>query len=124
MTVKMACSLKVLGIDIDINIFRAAWQVLKDYQKEQLMLENLNLLETDDFERCFAQIGDKYMELSDRSRRRDIGLDDNEENLRLVQRLKEVDYITSFYKKESKKRGSLKTDNKFVSKIVCRIKVN
>ena len=102
MTVKMACSLKVLGIDIDINIFRAAWQVLKDYQKEQLMLENLNLLEADDFERCFAQFGDKYMELSDRSRRRDIGLDDNEENLRLVQRLKEVDYITSFYKKESK----------------------
>lgn len=70
----------------------------------------------------FSALGGQYTDLSDRSRRHEVSLTDCNENWRLVQRLSDVDYITSFQKKSSKEFDPVKSDDKIISRIVCRIK--
>ena len=123
MTTKIARNLNVLRINLNINLFDAAWSLLDIKEKERLMLDHLDLLNADKFENCFSALGGQYTDLSDRSRRHEVSLTDCNENWRLVQRLSDVDYITSFQKKSSKKFDPVKSDDIIIPKIVCRIKV-
>lgn len=122
MTTKIARNLNVLRINLNINLFDAAWNLLDIKEKERLMLDHLDLLNADKFENCFSALGGQYTDLSDRSRRHEVSLTDCNENWRLVQRLSDVDYITSFQKKSSKEFDPVKSDDKIISRIVCRIK--
>lgn len=122
MTTKIARNLNVLRINLNINLFDAAWNLLDIKEKERLMLDHLDLLNADKFENCFFALGGQYTDLSDRSRRHEVSLTDCNENWRLVQRLSDVDYITSFQKKSSKEFDPVKSDDKIISRIVCRIK--
>ena len=122
MTAKIACNLNTLRINLNINLFEATWNLLDIKEKERLMLDHLDLLNADKFESCFSELGGQYTELSDRSRRHEVTLTDSDENLKLVQRLSKVEYITSFQKKQSKEFDPVKSDDIIIMKIVCRIK--
>ncbi len=86
------------------------------------MLNHLDLLDADKFEICFYELGGQYTELSNRSRRHEVSLIDSQDNLKLVHRLEQTEYITSFQKKSSKELNSGKSADKNTSRIVCRIK--
>ncbi len=119
MTTKIARNLNMLRINLDINLFDAAWNLLDIKEKERLMLDHLDLLNADKFESCFSELGGQYAELSDRSRRHEVSLLDTQMNWSLVRRLKEVEYITSFHSKTIKE---FKSKDKTISIIVCRVK--
>lgn len=122
MTTKIARNINALRINLNSNLFDVAWKLLDIKEKERLMLDHLDLLNADKFESCFSELGGQYTELSDRSRRHEVSLTDCNENWRLVQRLSDVDYLTSFQKKSSKVYDPVKSDDKIISRIVCRIK--
>lgn len=117
MTIKMAKSLKSMGIKLNINLFNTAWELLDSKGKENLMLENLNLLDANMFENCFSELEEPYRGLSYRAKRHTVFLPDNQKNRKLAQRLYDIEYITSFQKKPVKTLKSIK------SEIVCRVKV-
>lgn len=122
MTTKIARNLSTLRITLNMNLFDAAWALLDINEKERLMLEHLDLLNADKFEICFSELGGQYAELSDRSRRHEVSLTDSQDNLKLVHRLDETEYITSFQMKSIKEFDPVKSGDKIINKIVCRIK--
>ena len=122
MTTKIARNLSTLRITLNMNLFDAAWALLDINEKERLMLEHLDLLNADKFEICFSELGGKYTELSDRSRRHNVSLTDSQDNLKLIYRLDETEYITSFQMKSIKEFDPVKSEDKTINKIICRIK--
>lgn len=87
------CSMR---ISITKDIFDATWDVLDAGKKKMLMIGHLSLLNADDFETCFSELGEPYQEFTDRSRRHNVTLSDSEEHRALAKRLQQVDYITSY----------------------------
>ena len=122
MTTKIARNINVLRITLDINLFDIAWSLLEIREKERLMLEHLDLLDADKLESCFSELGGQYSELSDRSRRHEVSLTDSQNNLKLIHRLDETEYITSFQMKSIKEFDPVKSEDKTINKIICRIK--
>ncbi len=122
MTAKIARNINSLRITININLFDIAWGLLEIKEKERLMLEHLDLLDADKLESCFSELGGQYLELSDRSRRHEVILTDSQDNLKLIHRLDETEYITSFQMKSIKEFDPVKSSNKIITKIICRIK--
>lgn len=122
MTSKIARNLKSMKVNINIDLFEAAWKLLDQNEKESFMLDNVDLLNADKFKTCFSELGGQYTNLSNRSRRHQVFLTDTSENLKLAQRLNDIGYITSFQKKENKEFDSVKSDDKIMYRIVCRIK--
>lgn len=122
MTTKIARNINALRITLDICLFDIAWGLLEIKEKECLMLKHLDLLDANKLESCFSELGGQYSELSDRSRRHKVSLTDSQENLKLVHRLDETEYITSYQMKSIKEFDPIKSDDKTINKIVCRIK--
>lgn len=82
------------------------------------MIANLELLNVDDMEKCFGELSGQYSVLSERTKRCKVKLDNTENNRKLVEYLKKIDYITSSWEEE-------KTDsngNRQVISIGCKIK--
>lgn len=61
-----------------------------------MFFDHLSLFTADDFERYFSEIGGEYATLSDRTKRYQPVISCSENNSNLVERLKEVGYITSY----------------------------
>lgn len=122
MTSKIAQNIISFGFNINIDIYNAAWKLLDNNGKENLMFSHLDLLDSDSFETCFTALGGEYAGLSDRLHRHEVSLSDTEKNLKLAQRLKEIGYITSYQVKSVKESDKAKLRNKTINKIVCRVK--
>jgi len=118
MTVRIATNLSVLGLEVDLEIFKAAWGCLGESDKQKLMLNNLSLLDADSLYSCFTDLGINYSDFLDRSKQRTVELLDTLENRKLAERLLEVKYITS-YKPNVKKTVEA---NRVTAVITCRIK--
>ena len=85
-----------MRISITKDILDATWDVLDAGKKKMLMIGHFSLLNADDFETCFSELGEPYQEFTDRSRRHNVTLSDSEEHRALAKRLQQVDYITSY----------------------------
>ncbi|MCD8146353.1 MAG: hypothetical protein LUD84_03570 [Clostridiales bacterium] len=103
MTPKIAAQMnqESLGLHITAEIFHAAWGCLDDSGKETLMYRNLCMLEAEDLESCFTDLGGEYNDFLDRSRRHEVSLSNSENHMRLVERLEKVGYITSYLLKDN-----------------------
>ena len=122
LSIAIARKIGGIGLEISISVFDAAWSVLDTIEKEELMMMCLDLLDADRFEKCFSEIGGHYSELADRSRRHTVSLDDNLNNSKLAERLREIGYITSFERKE---RDDYSFDNDHSDShwvIACRVR--
>ena len=118
MTEKIALNMNAEGFKVTKTLFDIAWEILSENQKERLMIANLELLNVDDMEKCFGELSGQYSVLTERTKRRNIKLDNTENNRKLVEYLKKIDYITSSWEEE-------KTDsngNRQVISIGCKIK--
>ena len=60
------------------------------------LLENCTVLDANDFEQLFGEIGGSYTELTDRTRRHEVTLLAIPQNKLLAERLQAVGYITSW----------------------------
>ena len=72
-------------------------------ERVSLMMRYLEILEADDFEQYFSDLGGEYSCFVDRSKKRSVVTPDTTESRKLMDRLQRVDYITSW--KESEKKG-------------------
>lgn len=112
MTNRIAENLKAMGLTVNLEFFNAAWEYVDEYDKQKLMLEHLELLDSDALHSCFI----------DRSKRHVANLANASENQRLAERLKEVEYITSYQLKEKKEYDSATETERIRTVIECRVK--
>lgn len=80
-------------LPITKEMFFESWKYSDN--KEELMYEYLDLLDDNDFEKCFKVLSE-YQEFLDRTKQHTVIIEGTEQNLQLLNRLKEVDYITSY----------------------------
>ena len=112
-----------MGLSVSKDVFDAAWDILDVSKKKILMMNHLESLAAEDFEMCFSKLGKPYQELTDRSRRHNVTIPDNEEHRKLAKRLLQVDYLTSY-----DDSGSIKEYDRTLRKtvdqpaILCRVK--
>lgn len=98
------------------EVFFAAWNILDDESKKELLYTNLNNLEADDFERCFSEL-DEFKDFRERTKHY-VKLAYNENNQNLAERLREVGYITK--SKLEDKKTSNETNN--TQTLICIVK--
>lgn len=96
MTAEIVMSINELKLKITKETFDVAWKVANHDDRLKLFFDHLSLFTADDFERYFSEIGGEYATLSDRTKRYQPVISCSENNLNLVERLKEVGYITSY----------------------------
>ena len=102
MTEKIALQMNSLHLPITKDIFNAAWNCVDRDKHVQLLLENCTVLNNDELEQRFEEIGGVYANLADRTRRREATLSANPQNKLLTEHLQSVDYITSWEEKTEK----------------------
>lgn len=123
MTNRIAANLQAMGFTINLEIFNAAWGYLDESGKQNLMLEHLELLDADAMHSCFAELERWYSDFLDRSKQHVVELANTPENQKLAERLKAVDYISSYSLKEKKEYDSV-TEAENVRRVIsCRVKV-
>ena len=123
MTTPIAKHLLTTDIKFTKALFSIVWSFLpEDDDKNKLLFKSLSVLEASDFEKCFADLPGKYKEFIDRSRRHNIEIADTPDNRKLVERLKEVAYITSYSLKQKKSYDPVKETNEIRTVISCFIK--
>lgn len=87
-------------LKITKEVFWRLWSVLSEKkEKERLMLFYKTLLDADELERCFKDLGGKYELFTKRDKRHLVRLGLTRESKSLIQYLEEIGYITS-YKEE------------------------
>lgn len=96
MTAEIVMSINELKLKITKETFDVAWKVANHDDRLKLFFDHLSLFTADDFERYFSEIGWEYATLSDRTKRYQPVISCSENNSNLVERLKEVGYITSY----------------------------
>ena len=120
MTQRVAERLCATRFDISQKVFDAAWNVLDNRKQEELMFMYLAMLDDKSLSSCFSDLGGDYADLIDRSSRHKVELKCSDSNWRLAQRLKELDYITSYSEGKSARKGKNADQNCKV--IQCWIK--
>ena len=109
-------------ITIFQNVYYEAWSILDEESKKKLLLHHLELLQASDFERCFGELKE-YSGFTDRTQHYVI-IADTEQNRNLAERLKAIEYITS-YKPDKLKQKKVEWDlaNTYYDSILkCNVK--
>ncbi len=92
---KIALFLRNTKIQIDIDMFNNAWEVLEVKDRYELLINQIQILDNDALSICFSELDDEYKKLTFRERSRKVILTLNAYNEKLVEHLKEMKYITS-----------------------------
>lgn len=102
MTEKIAMQMKLHNLPVSKNIFVSAWNCTDEETHVELLLDYCTILDTDELEQYFTELSAPYSELSDRSRKHDVTLPRTDKNKILAERLKEIEYLTSWREKDEK----------------------
>ncbi|WP_313184965.1 YobI family P-loop NTPase [Lacrimispora sp.] len=123
MTNRIAGNLQSMGLTINLEIFNKAWECLDEFSKLNLMLEHLELLDAEAIHSCFTELERWYSDFLDRSKQHMVELVNTQQNQKLAERLKAVDYITSYTLKEKRVYDSVTETEMVKTVILCRVKV-
>ena len=124
MTTRIAQYLLQIDVNISISVFNTAWTyLLTDEIKNRLMLKYCSILNAPDFEECFSELSKIYPKFGDRSKRHNAEMANTNENKKLVDRLKEVGYITSYTEQEKDDFDPVKGTGGKKNIISCWIKM-
>ena len=118
MTERLAKSLCRLQIPITKGVFFAAWRYLDNSEKVDLAAVYADILQGDDFEVCFSDMGEPYHDFAPRTKRK-VRIPKTEINEKIVKRLENIDYITSLTEESI---ASTKQDRKGTTVLVCWVK--
>lgn len=122
MTVRIAENLHNLSDSRHIGLFDAAWSLLDENGKRNLLFDNLPILNANKFETCFSELPQWYSGFSDRSRKHDVELQNTEDNHKLAERLKEVSYITSYAVKQKESYDPVTETKIRKDVLLCKVK--
>ena len=93
----VAINLTNKNFDIDESYFFAIWKYLSNDKRISWMLDNVALLDRDDFYRCFSELTGVYHNFFEKyDSSKEVKLENNKENETLANRLCSVGYATSF----------------------------
>lgn len=95
MTERLAKSLCSLQLPMTKEVFFAAWNYLNYSERLNLMAACADLLGSEDFERCFDDMDAPHHDFVDRTKHK-VRIPKTDVNEKIAQRLKDIDYITSF----------------------------
>ncbi len=119
MTSKAANHLCSTTVAISREVFAKVWDCVEDAEKKyRLMVQHLDVLNRDDFEEYLIELGKPYQKLKRSASRHEEFIPDTPNNRSLVNRLKRVQYLTSY---EFEKQPVLDA-RKEIDVIRCRIK--
>lgn len=102
MTEKTAMQMKSRDLPVSKDIFKAAWNCTDQEDHVELLLDYCTMLSADELEQYFAELGSPYSELSDRSRRHEVGLPVKDKNRALAEYLMKIEYLTGCDEKDEK----------------------
>jgi hypothetical protein len=102
MTEKIAMQMKAHNLPVSKDIFKAAWNCTAQDDHIELLLDYCTILNAEELEQYFAELGAPYSELSDRSRRHEVSLPVNDKNKALAEHLKKIGYLTNWEEKAEK----------------------
>lgn len=122
MNEEIAKAVASLKTGLNLKVFNAIWPYLNVENKLDLLMNNLDIIDADMFEACFTELDDPYSKFSDRKFRHDVILEYTDANLKLAQRLKTINYITSFQEKEKTEYDPVQSMEKQLKVISCRVK--
>jgi len=118
MTKQIAKSLYSLQLPMTKEIFFAAWNDLNHSERLDLMAAYADLLESEDFERCFDDMDEPHHDFVDRTKHK-VRISKTDVNEKIAQRLKNIDYITSF---ADEPNPATKDDSIEETALVCWVK--
>ena len=118
MTERLAKSLCRLQLPITKDVFFAAWGYLDNSERVNLAAVYADILQGDDFEACFSDMGEPYYDFAPRTKRK-VRIPKTEVNEKIVKRLENIDYITSLTEESI---ASTKQDRKEATVLVCWVK--
>lgn len=95
MTERLAKSLCSLQLPMTKEVFFAAWNYLNYSGRLNLIAACADLLGSEDFERCFDDMDEPHHDFVDRTKHK-VRISKTDVNEKIAQRLKDIDYITSF----------------------------
>lgn len=121
-TMEIALFLRGVENEILKDWFEAAWKVLELDMKYQIFINQIGILTNNEIAIKFSELDEDYKRLSDRSRRHEERLAYNDYNLRLVEHLERVEYLTSFRIEEKEERDIITHNIKIIKSIYCRVK--
>ena len=109
-------------IELDRDVFKAIWEKIDSTRKKEFLFHHIWLLDADDFDSCFAELGDPYDKLKRTPYRHDEFIQDTPQNRELVERLQYLQYLTSYEYETQTQHGPKRTEKK-IPVIRCRVKV-
>ena len=114
-----------LRISVNHDEFEEVWQLLSDGDRENFLLSHLEILNGDDFEKCFAKMEPPFNLLSNRTQRNQVTVPWKNGIKQLLDRLKAVKYITSYTERAAAQQndGSRQDEKSNSSVYIVRIKV-
>ena len=118
MTERLAKSLCSLQLPMTKEVFFAAWNYLNYSERLNLMAACADLLGSEDFERCFDDMDEPHHDFVDRTKHK-VRISKTDVNEKIAQRLKDIDYITSF---ADEPNPATKDDSIEETVLVCWVK--
>lgn len=120
-TKKTATYLCQQDLNLDRTVFNVIWEETDSAQRKDFLHKHISMLEVDDFDRYFADLGAPYDKLKRKPYRHDEFIPDTVENRELVGRLQYLQYLTSWEYETQIVYGPKRTEKK-VPVIRCRVK--
>ena len=122
MTKASAEYLSQQDMELDRSVFKAIWEKIDSSRKKEFLFHHIWLLDADDYDCCFAELGDPYDKLKRTPYRHDEFIPDTPQNRELADRLQYLQYLTSCEFEIQTQHGPKRTEKK-VPVIRCRVKV-
>ena len=122
MTKSSAEYLSRRDMELDRSVFKAIWEKIDSDRKKEFLFHHIWLLDADDFDSCFAELGDPYDKLKRTPYRHDEFIPDTPQNRELAERLRYLQYLTSCEYEIQIQHGPKRAEIK-VPVIRCRVKV-
>ena len=110
-----------LSLKIDNEVFTVVWEHIPDHEKYDFILRHLKILESSDFDRCLEDLGTPFDDFKRRTGRHCVVIPDNKNNRILVERLQEVQHISS-YSMETQTTKKSKVDSREVNVLRCWVR--
>lgn len=122
MTKSSAEYLSRRDIELDRSVFKAIWEKIDSARKKEFLFKHIWMLDADDFDSYFSELGDPYDKLKRTPYRHDEFIPDTPQNRELVERLQYLQYLTSCEYETQTQHGPKRTEKK-IAVIRCRVKV-
>lgn len=122
MTESVATKMAALKLPVTKNIVDTAMNCVEQKDKAEILFENIEAYGADDLPRKFDELGGKYADLVDRTKRHEVLLPATPEDYLLAEYLEKIGYITSKEEKIEKQYDTVLEKEKTQKFLKLRIK--